>query len=195
MAKITRDSLLSLEANHKDRPEIREKAIQERRMRTVHLGEHLTMIFENEFLMRYQIQEMARVERLSTDEEIQAEIDTYNPMIPDAGQLCATLFIELTSEEQMREWLSKLVGIEGSLVFRLAGGREVRSITEAQHAGQLTRDYVTAAVHYVQFAFTPDDIAALAEGGASLTCDHPAYREEISLTLSNEIEFLTDLHP
>jgi hypothetical protein len=95
----------------------------------------------------------------------------------------------------MHEWLSKLVGIEGSLVFRLSGGREVRSMTEAQHAGQLTRDYVTAAVHYVQFAFTSDDIAALAEGGALLTCDHPAYREVISLTLDNEIELLADLRP
>lgn len=193
--KLSLSDIADVRAYERERPEFKSRIMDMKQRRRLALGPFVSVIFENRDTVRYQIQEMARVERLSTDEEIQAEIDTYNPMIPDAGQLCATLFIELTSEEQMREWLSKLVGIEGSLVFRLAGGREVRSITEAQHAGQLTRDYVTAAVHYVQFAFTPDDIAALAEGGALLTCDHPAYREVISLTLDNEIELLTDLRP
>jgi hypothetical protein len=152
-------------------------------------------MFENRETIRYQIQEMARVERLSTDEEIQGEIDIYNPMIPEPGQLCATLFIELTSEEQLQEWLPKLVGIEGSIVFRLANGREVMAKTEAQHESQLTRDYVTAAVHYVQFEFSGDDIEALAQGGAVLACNHPDYLEEINLSSANLAEFLGDLRP
>jgi hypothetical protein len=114
-------------------------------------------------------------------------------MIPEPGQLCATLFIELTSDEQMQEWLPKLVGIESSIVFRLADGREVAAITEAQHESQLTRDYVTAAVHYLQFAFSPDDIESLAKGGAVLACTHPDYLEEITLSPANLAEFLNDL--
>ncbi len=90
-------------------------------------------MFENRDTMRHQIQEMARVEKLVTDEAIQEELDIYNPMVPEPGQLCATVFIELISDEQMRVWLPKLVGIERSFVFRLMDGSEVRSIAEAQH--------------------------------------------------------------
>jgi hypothetical protein len=166
-------------------------ALKERRR--LSLGTIVSVMFENRDTIRYQIQEMARVERLSTDEEIQGEIDIYNPMIPEPGQLCATLFIELTSEEQMQEWLPKLVGIESSIVFRLADGREVAAITEAQHESQLTRDYVTAAVHYLQFAFSPEDIEGLAQGGAVLACKHRDYLEEIALSPANMAEFLNDL--
>ena len=88
------------------------------------------------------------MEKLVTDEAIQEELDIYNPMVPEPGQLCATMFIELTTDAQMREWLPKLVGIERSLVFRLPDGSQVRSITEAQHEAQLTRTDVTAAVQH-----------------------------------------------
>ena len=94
---------------------------------------------------------MARVERIVTDEAIQDELDIYNPLIPEPGQLCATMFIELTSDEQMREWLPKLVGIERSVVFRLADGVRgaLRRHRRAARQSQLTREHVTAAVHYV----------------------------------------------
>ena len=93
MGKITRDSLLSLEAYHKARPEMRARAIAERKLRTVHLGEHLTLIFENEFLMRYQIQEMLRVEKTFEDEGIQDELDAYNPMVPGGSDFKVTMMI------------------------------------------------------------------------------------------------------
>ena len=80
--------------------------------RRVGVGPHVTLVFENRDTMRFQVQEMARVERIFTDQGIQEELDVYNPLIPEPGQLCATLFLELTTEEQMREWLPKLVGIE-----------------------------------------------------------------------------------
>jgi hypothetical protein len=105
------------------------------------------------------------------------------------------LFIELTSDDQMREWLPKLVGIESSLVFRLPGGRTVRAITEAQHASQLTRETITAAVHYVQFQFSPEDVNALDAGETVFACDHPSYLEEITLSDANREEFLSDLLP
>ena len=94
MTHIKRESLLTLEAYHKARPEIRKQAIAERKIRTVHLGDHITLIFENELLMRYQIQEMLRVEKIFDEEGIQDEIDAYDPLIPDGSNFKATMMIE-----------------------------------------------------------------------------------------------------
>ena len=105
--KLSLSDIADVRAYERERPEFKNRIMDMKLRRRLALGPFVSVIFENRDTVRYQIQEMARVERLSTDEEIQAEIDTYNPMIPDAGQLCATLFIELTSEEQMHEWLSK----------------------------------------------------------------------------------------
>ena len=191
--KLSLSDIADVRAYERERSEFKDRVIALKERRRLSLGTIVSVMFENRDTIRYQIQEMARVERLSTDEEIQGEIDIYNPMIPEPGQLCATLFIELTSEEQMQEWLPKLVGIESSIVFRLADGHEVAAITEAQHESQLTRDYVTAAVHYLQFAFSPEDIEGLAQGGAVLACKHRDYLEEIALSPANMAEFLNDL--
>jgi hypothetical protein len=158
----------------------------------VALGTIVTVLFENRDTIRFQVQEMARVERIVTDAGIQEELDVYNPMVPERFQLCATLFIELTSDEQMREWLPKLVGIERSLVVRLPGGGEVRGAPEAHHESQLTREHVTAAVHFVQFRFTPEQAAAFGDG-AVLAIDHPAYREEAELAPATVAELRADL--
>jgi hypothetical protein len=107
--------------------------------------------------------------------------------------LCATLFIELTSDDAMREWLPRLVGIESSIVIRLADGTDVRSFPEERHAAQLTRPDTTSAVHYLQFEFAPEQIEELAKGGATLLCDHPQYLEEIALSAANIEELLSDL--
>ncbi len=193
--KLTLSDIADVRAYEREREEFKARVLSLKERRRLSLGTIVSVMFENRETIRYQIQEMARVERLSTDEEIQGEIDIYNPMIPEPGQLCATLFIELTSEGQLQEWLPKLVGIEDTIVFRLANGREVAAKTEAQHESQLTRDYVTAAVHYVQFEFSGDDIEALAQGGAVLACNHPDYLEEINLSSANMAEFLADLRP
>jgi hypothetical protein len=143
--------------------------------------------------MRLQIQEMARVEKLVTDEEIQVELDTYNPMIPEPGQLTATVFLELTSDDQMREWLPKLVGIERSFVIVLPNGDRVRSITEEAHAGQLTREEVTAAVHYIRFEFTPEQVESFAAGPVRIEIEHPDYLEAVELSEATHAELLGDL--
>ena len=114
-------------------------------------------------------------------------------MIPEPGQLCATLFIELTTEDQMREWLPKLVGIERSIVIRLADGTQIRSVVDEQHAEGLTRETVTAAVHYVRFEFTPEQVAQFAKGGVQVRCDHPNYLEVIELPDFTVAELLNDL--
>lgn len=191
--KLTLADIADVRAYERERPDFKARVLALKQRRRLSLGIIVSVMFENRDTVRYQIQEMSRVEKLATDEAIQEEIDIYNPMIPEPGQLCATLFIELTSDEQLQEWLPKLVDIETSLKFRLADGREVRSFSESQHASQLTRDHVTAAVHYIQFAFSAAEIEVFAQGGAVLICDHPAYLEEIELSVANHAEFLSDL--
>lgn len=190
--KLTIDDIADARAYERERAELRAHVIDLKRRRRVELGTVVTLMFENRDTMRYQIQEMARVEKIFTDEGIQEELDVYNPLIPEPGHLCATLFIELTSDEQMREWLPKLVGIEQSVVFRLPNGDEVRCLVDPQHASQLTREHVTAAVHYVSFAFTPQQVAAFGEGTV-LAIDHPNYLEAIELAPSTITELLADL--
>ncbi|MGO9344132.1 MAG: DUF3501 family protein [Acidimicrobiales bacterium] len=149
---------------------------------------------------------MARVEKLATDEQIRNELRVYNPLIPDPGELSATLFLELTDDAALREWLPKLVGIERSLLIRLgssagsavhdggsAGADEVRSSPEETHAEQLTREDVTASVHYIRFVFTPDQVEKFAAGPAVLASDHPEYKMESELSDETRKELLGDL--
>jgi hypothetical protein len=193
--KLTIDDIADTRAYERERADLRARIIELKARRRVEIGTFVTVTFENRDTVRYQIQEMARVERLATDADIQVELDTYNPMIPEPGQLCATLFIELTSESSMQEWLPKLVGIEHSLVLRLADGTEVRSAAEAAHASQLTRETVTAAVHFVQFAFTPAQVESFAAGPVELAVDHPAYQEAVALRDLTVSELAGDLRP
>ena len=191
--KLSIDDIADLRAYERERGEFRSRVIEIKRRRRVHVGTVITLMFENRETVRLQIQEMARVEKLLTDEAIQTELDIYNSLIPEPGQLCATLFIELTSEDQMREWLPRLVGIERSFVLRLADGSEVRCRPEAQHEEQLTREDATAAVHYVTFDFTPQQVAAAMAGPVTLVCDHPAYLEEVDLAGETVAELASDL--
>jgi len=191
--KLTIDDIADLRAYERERSEFRSRVIEIKRRRRIAVGTVITMIFENRDTVRLQIQEMARVEKILTDEGIQTELDIYNPLIPERGHLCATVFIELTSDDQMREWLPRLVGIERSFVLRLADGTSVRCRPEEQHESQLTREEVTAAVHYVTFDFTPEQIESARKGSIVLECDHPAYREEILLADETVRELLADL--
>ena len=190
--KLTLADIADARAYERERPEFRAHVIELKRRRRVHLGTVVAIVFENRDTMRFQVQEMARVEHINTDAGIQEELDVYNPLIPEPGQLCATLFLELTTEDQMREWLPKLVGVERSLVFRLPDGSEVRCGVEAAHAGQLTREHVTAAVHFIDFRFTPEQVAAFGDG-VVLAIDHPEYREEVLLPPVTVAELRLDL--
>lgn len=191
--KLTVDDIADARAYEREREQFRERIIELKRRRRVHLGTIVSLVFENRETMRWQVQEMARVEKIFTDEGIQDELDVYNPMVPEAGQLCATLFLELTNDDQMREWLPKLVGIENSIVLRLADGSEVRGTVDEQHAEGLTRETVTAAVHYLRFEFTPGQVEQFAKGGVQLRCDLSNYLEAIELPDFTIAELLTDL--
>jgi len=191
--KLTLDDIADVRAYERERDEFRVAVMEIKRRRRLSFGTIITLMFENRDTMRLQIQEMARVEKLVTDEDIQVELDTYNPMIPEPGQLTATVFLELTSDDQMREWLPKLVGIERSFAIVLPNGDRVRSITEEAHAGQLTREEVTAAVHYIRFEFTPEQIESFAVGPVRVEIEHPDYLEAVELCASMQAELLGDL--
>jgi hypothetical protein len=193
--KLTLDDIADLRAYERERPDFRARVIEIKRRRRIELGTFVTVMFENRDTMRLQVQEMARVEKTITDEGIQEELDAYNPLIPEPGQLCVTVFIELTSDEAIREWLPKLAGIERSVVIRLADGSEVRGTLDPLHASQLTRDDVTPAVHYMYFDFTPEQVQEFARGPVVLAIDHPAYLEDMELSQLTVDELLTDLRP
>lgn len=191
--RLTVTDIADVRAYERERVAFRSRMIELKQWRRVQLGAFISLTFENRDTVRYQIQEMARVEHLSTDAEIQAELDAYNPLIPEPGQLCCTLFIELTSDASMREWLPRLLGIETSILLRFADGRTARAHPEATHASMLTRETLTAAVHFLQFDLPEDLVAAFAAGDVSLVCDHPAYREETPLGAATMRELLGDL--
>ncbi|MEY3615748.1 MAG: hypothetical protein RLZZ518_749 [Actinomycetota bacterium] len=191
--KLRLEDILDHRAYERIRDARRAEVIELKRRRRLHLGTVVTVSFENRATMHNQIQEMLRVERVVTDEGVNEELKAFNPMIPEPGQLCATLFVELTTEDQMREWLPKLVGIEKSIVVHLADGTQVRGIVDEQHAEGLTRETVTAAVHYLRFEFTPEQIATFAKGGVQLRCDLSNYLEAIELPDFTVAELLTDL--
>jgi Protein of unknown function (DUF3501) len=194
--KLTLADIADLRAYERERADFRAHVIALKKRRRVHVGPVVTLVFENRDTIRFQIQEMARVEKLITDEAIQGELDTYNTLIPEQGQLRATLFVELTDDAQMREWLPKLVGIERSVALRVGEGADARLLRaepEAAHADQLTRDEITASVHYICWDLTPEDVACVETGPVALVIDHPAYPEATELAVTTVGELLDDL--
>jgi hypothetical protein len=153
----------------------------------------MTLVFECLDTVRFQVQEMARVEKIISDEGIKTELDVYNRLLPAPGELSATLFIELTSDVELREWLPKLVGIERHVAFSL-DGELVRSVPEAQHAAALTREAVTPAVHYLRFPFSDAQVNAFEKAAeAALVSTHPEYEAWTLLVPAVRQELLGDL--
>ena len=193
MTDLTVDDILDLRAYERVRDDFRARVIERKRDRRVALGPVVTVLFESVDTVRFQVQEMARVERISTDEGIAGELEVYNRLLPRPGELSATLFIELTSEDELRHWLPRLVGIERAVAVELEGGDRVRSVPEAAHGAALTRAEVTPAVHYLRLAFRPDQVTRFAAGPSALVVDHPDYPARGELTASTRAALLGDL--
>jgi hypothetical protein len=199
MSKLTVDDIVDLRAYEREREEFRAHIIQLKKKRRVSVGPFVTALFENSDTIRFQVQEMARVEKIISDEGIETELRIYNPLIPEPGHLAATLFVELTSETELREWLPKLVGIERSVAFRIGseaadGSVEiVRCQVDPQHEKQLTRDEITASVHYIHFELTPEQIDRFEAGPVHLVLDHPEYAHDELLRPEAAAELLRDL--
>jgi len=199
---LTLDDISDLRAYERERDAYRRQVIELKRRRRVTIGSIVSVVFENRETMRSQIQEMARAEKMVSDDQIQKELDVYNALIPEPGELSATLFIELTGEDALRDWLPRLVGIEHAVILRLpgpgsagAGEDVVRAVPEAAHEEALTRPDVTASVHYIRFSLDPSQVEWFAAGPATLALDHPEYRAESPLSDEVRAELLTDLRP
>ena len=178
MPRITRESLLTLEAYAKARKEFRAKVLAHKKPRTVHLGEHLTLVFEDELTLRYQIQEMLRIEKTFEEAGIQDELDAYNPLVPDGTNLKATMLIEYEDVDERRTALGRLKGLEDRVWVQVEGCPKVYAIADED----LERENAekTSAVHFLRFEFTPEMIAALKYGvGLGVGVDHPHYNASI----------------
>jgi hypothetical protein len=175
MPHIARDSLLTLEAYARARPQFRAKVLAHKKPRTVHLGDHVTLIFEDELTVRYQIQEMLRIERTFEESGIQDELDAYNPLIPDGSNFKATMLIEYEDVEARRAALARLRGIEDAVWIEVEAQPRVMAIAD-EDLPRETEDK-TAAVHFLRFELTPAMVAALKSGASlSIGIDHPEYR-------------------
>jgi Protein of unknown function (DUF3501) len=178
MPRITRDSLLTLEAYAKVRSEFRASVMAHKKDRTVNLGDHVTLMFEDEMTMRYQIQEMLRAERIFEQEGIQDELDAYNPLVPDGCNFKATMLIEYEDVEERKRALGKLKGIEDRVWVQAQGYPKVFAIADEDLERE--NDEKTSAVHFLRFELTPEMIAALKHGAAlGMGVDHPNYKAEI----------------
>ncbi len=177
---LTLEDIADQRAYERERDEFRREVIEVKKRRRIGVGPVVTMVFENRMTIRFQVQEMARAERMTTDRQIQHELDVYNRLLPSDGELSATLFVEMTDDGALRSWLPRLVGIERSCVLRLGEGTDavsIASVPEAEHEAGLTRDDVTSAVHYVRFPVGAERSDALRDGPAVLAVDHPGYPE------------------
>jgi len=174
MPAITRESLLTLEAYAKVRGEFRARVLAHKKPRTVHLGEHVTLLFEDELTVRYQVQEMLRIEKTFEEDGIRDELDAYNPLVPDGSNFKATMLIEYEDVEDRRTALAQLKGIERHAYLQVGGCPKVRAIADEDLERE--NDDKTSAVHFLRFELTPDMAAALKHGvGLGIGIDHPAY--------------------
>jgi len=178
VAAITRDSLMSLETYAKSRNEFRERVLAHKKARTVHLGEHVTLLFEDELTIRYQIQEMLRIEKVFEEAGIQDELDAYNPLIPDGSNFKATMLIEYEDVETRRSALASLIGIESRVWVEVKGSPKVYATADEDLPRE--NEVKTAAVHFLRFELGPERVAALRRGAAlGMGVDHPAYATSI----------------
>lgn len=190
--KLTLDDIADQRAYERERDAFLADVIALKKRRRVHVGPFVTLVFENRDTIRFQIQEMARAEHIATDEGIQAELDVYNPLIPEPGSLSATLFIELTNKDELMEWLPQLVGIERAVELR-AGSVVVPCRPDAAHEKQLTRDEITASVHYIHFDLNPDQVEAVAAGPVEVAITLAPYAHAAKVDDSTVAELLADL--
>jgi len=180
MPHISPDSLLSLEAYARERPAYRSRVIAHKKLRTLHVGEHLTLIFEDETTIRYQVQEMLRIERIFEEDGIRGELEAYNPLIPDGSNLKATMLLEYPDPEDRRVKLAGLKGVEDAAWIQVDGHAKVRAIADEDLERE--NDEKTSSVHFLRFELDAAMRTAL-KGGAALAVgvDHPNYSARVTV--------------
>ena len=193
MHKISRASLMTLEAYAKARKDFRSRVLAHKKDRTIHVGDHVTLVFEDELTIRYQVQEMLRVERIFEEEGIQDELDAYNPLIPDGRNFKATMLIEYEDVNERRGALALLKGIEDRAWVRVEGCAPVYAIADEDLERET--DEKTSSVHFLRFELTPEMIETLKYGvGLAVGIDHPHYTAAIDpLPAASRAALLADL--
>ena len=180
MAKIARDSLMTLEAYARGRKDFRARVIAHKQRRTVHLGGHVTLLFEDELTMRYQVQEMLRIERIFEDVGIDAELAAYNPLVPDGSNLKATMLIEYDDADERKRMLASMKGIEDATWIAVAGMARVMAIADEDMDRE--NDDKTSSVHFLRFELAPAMRAELRRGAAlKIGVDHPEYQASVAV--------------
>ena len=179
MPQLTPASLMTLEAYSKSRDEFRARIIAHKKQRTVHLGEHVTLIFEDELTIRYQVQEMLRIEKIFEEAGIVGELESYNPLIPDGTNLKATMLIEYTSVPERQRALAQLKGIERRMFVEVEGQDRVYAIADEDLERE--NDEKTSAVHFMRFQFPESLRARFADAQVTIEVDHPAYAHAVVL--------------
>jgi len=192
MPQIARESLLSLEAYARARNEFRARAIGHKRLRTVHIGEHVTLQFEDELTVRYQVQEMLRIERIFEEEGIRGELDAYNPLIPDGSNWKATMLLEYPDPDERRARLAELKGVERSVWVQVEGCERAHAIADED----LERENAekTSSVHFLRFELRPEMVAALRrDANLSMGVDHPRYQASVQIPAQTRASLAEDL--
>ncbi|MBN8490575.1 MAG: DUF3501 family protein [Burkholderiales bacterium] len=177
---ITRDSLLTLEAYAKIRKSSRAEAIAHRKRRSVPLGEHLTLQFEDEQTIRRQIQEMLHIEKIFDEEGIQSELEAYGPLVPDGSNWKATMLLEYPDPHERKRELSRLIGVEDRMFVEVEGHPRVYAIADEDLDRE--NDEKTSSVHFLRFEFNPAMRQAIRAGAAvRLGCDHTHYPAHVQI--------------
>ncbi len=178
MQKVSRESLLTLEAYAKARPQWLERLREHRRDRRLAVGPHVTLLFEDELTIRFQIQEMLHIEKTFDERGIMDEVEVYNPLIPDGRNFKATMLIEYTDPEVRKRELARLRGVERQVWLEVGAAGRINAIADED----LERENAdkTSAVHFLRFELTAEMAAALKSGAElALGIDHEAYRAEV----------------
>jgi hypothetical protein len=190
--KITPETLMSLEAYTKWRKVHKPDVIAHRKLRSVQLGEHINMQFESETTIRYQIQEMLRIEKVFEEEGILQEIEAYAPLVPDGSNWKATMMIEYVDINERKRELAKLIGVEDRMFVEVEGHGRVYAIADEDLDRET--DEKTSAVHFVRFELKPDMCAAVKAGaGVKMGCDHTHYPSHIEIAADTLASLAGDL--
>lgn len=181
MATITPDSLLTLEAYAKVRKTERAKVLAHRRLRTVRLGEHVSVQFEDEQTIRRQIQEMLHIEKIFDEDGIRNEIDAYAPLVPDGTNWKATMLVEYPDVHERRRELARLIGVEDRMFVEVEGHARIYAVADEDLDRET--DEKTSSVHFLRFEFPPAAREAVRAGAAvKLGCDHTYYPAHVNIT-------------
>ncbi len=190
--KITPDSLMTLEAYSKYRKDNKAAIMAHRRLRSVRLGEHINLQFESETSIRYQIQEMLRIEKIFEEDGINQEIEAYAPLMPDGSNWKATVLLEYPDVNERKRELARLIGVEDRLFVEVEGHARVYAIADEDMDRE--NDEKTSAVHFVRFELTPAMCAAVKAGaGVKLGCDHMHYPAHVAIAAETLASLSSDL--